>query len=107
MTPVAALLHDAINWLAVDAEDNRSETGRRRFSCDAVHSAYRTGHSIDAYVHARALLKELGCDLTGADCYKEFETPGCFWARSVTPESQQARALWLTWAAMIAEEEGI
>lgn len=36
--------------------------------------------------------------------FYEFETR---WGTGVTPESQQARALWLTMLAMLAKEEGL
>ncbi len=45
MTPVAALLNDAINYLAVDAADHDANPYKKRFSCDAVQMAYRKGRT--------------------------------------------------------------
>lgn len=47
-------------------------------------------------------LQEMGCDTLSGNGFEEFEDG---WRP--TEASQKARALWLTWVAMIAEEEGV
>lgn len=47
-------------------------------------------------------LKEMGCDVLSGHAFEEFE-----YGQAPTEASQRARALWLTWAAMLAAEEGV
>lgn len=49
-------------------------------------------------------LSEFGLDPDGSNCFVEFENPI---PPYLTPKSQEARALWLTWIAMIAREEDV
>lgn len=47
-------------------------------------------------------LEAMGCDTFSGNGFEEFEH-----GFRPTKESQTARAIWLTWAAMMAEEEGV
>ena len=65
------------------------------YSCHAVSHV-----DIDEQLscQATAFLKSLGCEVYSSGEFSEFRS----W-----PKRQYARALWLTWAAMIAREEGL
>jgi hypothetical protein len=72
-------------------------------SCAAIHRALcANGLQLKsftaAYETSLIFLADLGCRLERDEFYNGFPQ---------SRERQYARALWLTWAAMIAEEEGI
>ena len=66
------------------------------YSCSAVVMVC----AMDDFSINRAdfFLESLGCDAHNGALFEEFDDG---------PQRQYARALWLTWAAMIAREEGI
>jgi hypothetical protein len=79
------------------------------WTCEAIFRVLETHYKSpmalwDAFDKAKAYLKGFGLDPNSANCFVEFETPHHPY---LTPKSQQARALWLTWAAMIAREEDV
>ena len=92
MKLMADVIDLAINEYLWDGEGNKS---MQIFSCVAIiivgkRNKFSTEKIMD-------FLRSMGIDL---DATHEFD---CFpsW-----PRKQYARALWLTWAAMIAREEG-
>ena len=93
---LSELFERAINEkLARDEHDIR----RQEFSCNAVSDVCGPDEESDK---AMDFLEELGVDPDSGNEFNEFI--GGF--DIFNKESQQARALWLTWAAMIAKEEG-
>ena len=68
-----------------------------KFSCIALRIA-SVKTKVDPDKSVLPYLKSFGCNLDDLGAFGEF-TRG--------PQRQYARALWLTWAAMIAREEGI
>ena len=68
----------------------------RYFSCDAVRDV--VGWHDDGWEEVAAFLTSLGLDVTSDKAFDEFE---------FDHERQQARALWLTFAALYAKELGL
>ena len=69
------------------------------YSCHAVSHAVSHIDIDEQYsCQATVFLKSLGCDVYSSGQFSEFHAG---------TKRQYARALWLTWAAMIAREEGI
>lgn len=75
------------------------------YSCNAILAVCQEqgDNGFTLYFKVLRYLKEFGID-AHRSCFEEFESEAEL-APSV--EAQQARALWLTWAAMIAREEGL
>ena len=103
---ISEVLHLAAGkylWDGVTADSHR---GHAEYSCDAVGDAiyaqYRTYITSieeqellnDTYEH----LQSLGVDSNKYDQFNEFEDNG---------QRQGARYLWLKFAALVAEEEGL
>ena len=76
--------------------DGGSDFLKPDFSCGAIVQSCDYTHSIRT--HALEFICSLGCDRDSRCLFSEFPSG---------PKRQYARALWLTWAAMIAREEGL
>ena len=76
--------------------DGGSQNRENNYSCIAVYEACRADNfpkiKIDCF------MEQLGCPTLCGIQFFEFEEG---------PKRQRARALWLTWASMIAREEGL
>ena len=93
MTPTLAdVIDKAINEFLWDGGDR----GQEIFSCQTVVMALPC-NDYKNRVRAISFLELLGCDCNS----------GLFYEFQSGPKRQYARALWLTWAAMIAREEGL
>ena len=97
MTKISKTINRAIDKHlseTASAEDRRVD-GRYRYSCDAIWHASHCGFEDE---QIGKFLREMGCRTTSATQFDSFPEGEC---------RQMARAIWLTWAAMIAEEEGL
>lgn len=88
--PLADVIDIAINELLWNGKNRGDED----FSCDAVMKACPWEKGYDTM--AARFLESLGCNRYKSSLFDEFP---------MGPKRQYARALWLTWAAMIAREE--
>lgn len=97
MTKISEIINRAIDKHLspfADAEWCLSN-GLSEYSCDAIWHA-----AGDLYYQGPVtkFLRELGCHTTSLVLFDGFADEH---------HRQMARAIWLTWAAMIAEEEGL
>ena len=95
MKLMADVINLAINQYLWDGHEDYSRSQAKIFSCTAIRAANK--HNDLSTEKIIDFLRSMGVE---PDESKEF--------RSIDfgPRSQHARALWLTWAAMIAREEG-
>ena len=92
---VADVIDLAINEHLWNGTAKHATKNNVLFSCEAVYRAANRDYSI--MIDIDHFLQSMGC---GTNLFHEFdEIPQ-------GKKSQYARALWLTWAAMIAREEG-
>lgn len=103
----STVINLALEFLAEDETHWENNFKVSEYSCDAITTA--CNELLDNKIEADNLkykindyLEEFGLDVGSIHAFKEFEDKDGV----MTEESQQARAIWLTWAAMIAEEEG-
>lgn len=103
---IADVLHRAADhWLAVDPEDLDARRHFEKFSCVAVMAAVKEvegkWHSI---LEGRILegLEAMGCDTNAGNGFEKLGYPF-----KLTKETQGARYMWLKFAALIAEEQGV
>ena len=93
MSRLADLIDTAINKHLWDGATDYGED-IQEYSCMAVAVASRSNTRLR--VDARNFMESLGCNSAERHLFHLF--PAC-------QKRQYARALWLTWAAMIAREE--
>ena len=106
------VFEESINYLSEDGR-TRSDPPKSGFSCDAIRTACRAMYGLpNLHVinpesdagklvnSAEAYLREMGLNPDGFCEFKEFYM-------DKVEVTQQARALWLTWIAMIAKEEDV
>lgn len=86
----------AINEKLWDGASTKTKPFKDEFSCIAIYRALR--FNVTAKHKASAFIQKLGCTPGGLNEFKEID---------VGEKRQYARALWLTWASMIAREEGL
>ena len=91
---ISEVLDRAINTYLWNGK--KSVYGHEYCSCSAVEKA--TKHDKVLYGEVRKFIIELGVDCVSTREYQDFH-----WGE----QRQYARALWLTWASMIAKEEGL
>ena len=94
---ISDLIDLAINLHLWDGDDDRWVSGEYEFTCSALGLACKyddlTRRKLEKF------LLPMGIVFYGlAEQFKEIPAG---------PKRQYARALWLTWAAMIAREEGV
>lgn len=95
MTSLAHAIDTAINEHLWDGS-NKDNGEKYEYSCPAISRACFYKES--KVYKARALILSLGCTPNGRHLFDEF---------TFGEKRQYARALWLTWAAVIAREEEI
>lgn len=86
-------IEDALNELA---------PSRGRGAYDVCYHLPRAAKRISQRVQAG--LQAMGCETGSSYQFREFESK---YDGLATPESQGARYLWLKWAALMAEEQGL
>jgi len=109
---IAYVLHFAADKCLV-AHNRYNEGRREKYSCCAVEEAiYRITGTIysdeSEALHSRvkAGLKAMGCDTYSMDLFKQYgDNPNDYSA--VNHEVQGMRYMWLKWAALMAEEQGV
>ena len=94
---ISEIIHEAIETRLWDGDESRGAyflTNKHACSCNAV---YRCDEIL--YVQEISpFLREMGVNTGGLQEFDDFPEG---------PARQQARALWLTWAELMAEEEGL
>lgn len=91
MTSLAYVIDFAINnflW------DGRTKFIEAEFSCGAISMACGSNQRIK--IQVLKFIRSHGCDIRSRCAFSEFPEG---------PKRQYARAMWLTWAALIAREE--
>jgi len=109
---VADVLHVAADKCLV-AHSRYSEGSREKFSCCAVDEAiYKmTGHlytfeSLELHRRVMAGLKAMGCNTGSMTLFKKYGDNHSEFSE-VNHEVQGMRYMWLKWAALMAEEQGV
>jgi hypothetical protein len=105
---VADVLHLAADkYLA--AHDRFEGGGKERFSCLAVaEAAYELEGNYDSSFRQRLMdgLRSMGCDTSSSDLFKKYgDDPDHF--SDIDHRVQGMRYMWLKWAALMAEEQGV
>ena len=104
---VADVLHYAADkCLIVKSREERKE----KFSCCAVDDAlYQlTGSFYNNPLRDRVLdgLKNMGCEINSPTLFKKYgDEPSDY--MFINPRVQGMRYMWLKWAALMAEEQGV
>ena len=104
---IADILHYAADkCLIVESRYER----RERFSCCAIDEAlYELNGSIYSHPLRNRIfdgLKNMGCDVNGMSQFVKYgDEPNVY--TSINPEVQGMRYMWLKWAALMAEEQGV
>lgn len=90
---LSEILEEAIEHLAPDWPCG----GERKFiySCNAIKYAINSDAVVPLTQEIKDLLEEMGMDVSAADLFDD------------CPDPQYARALWLTWVAMVTKEWGL
>ncbi len=94
---IADTIDCAINEYLWDGFRKFNYFKQSKFSCIALRVA-SVKIKVDPDKSVLPYLKSFGCNIDKPNAFREF---------TYGPKRQYARALWLTWAAMIAEEEGL
>lgn len=106
-TSIASVLEAAIERLS----DCLTEKNASQYTCDLICTVITERASAGIYSPCRAtvfkFLVELGLDRQASDLFMEFEAEPAYGYGEATEKSQFARALWLTMAQLIAEEEEV
>ena len=92
---IADIIDLAINEQLWDGRGECNYEKQENFSCDAIRSACNDSR---IFSEVDYFTRGLGCQNNSDRAFDEI---------MVGEERQYARALWLTWAAMIAREEGL
>ena len=95
MKLMADVIDLAINKHLWDGRGYYFKNSAKIFSCSAIRAANK--HNELAIAKTMDFLRSMGIEPGGS---QEFRS------NNFGPRNQYARALWLTWAAMIAREEG-
>lgn len=107
---IADVLHCAAdNHLIAESRENEGRY-KERFSCSAVEEAIFCltgdlygGDSMALLCRVMAGLTAMGCDTGSAGLFKKYgDNPD-----HINPEVQGMRYMWLKWAALMAEEQGV
>ena len=96
MKPLADVIDIAINEHLWEGIAPLGVSCKQRFSCNAIHVA--TKCEMTATYRAWNFIRELGVVTDSTLEFSKFPHG---------EKRQYARAMWLTWAAMIAREEGL
>lgn len=96
MKPLADAIDRAINEHLWDGSGTWTKPVKDEFSCTAISGALR--FNVTATHKASAFIRTLGCSPGGLNAFEGID---------VGEKRQYARALWMTWAAMIAREDGL
>ena len=112
ISTIADAINDAINEHLWNGNGAPIFSKMHCFSCDAVKKSLKNDDLLEANVEH--FFSSLGCNvyslsMFGELCYgpKRQYALSMFDELCYGPKRQYARALWLTWAAMIAGEEGL
>ena len=99
---VADALHLAADkYLAANLHQFVTDINKSMFSCNAVADAC---DELDVNLGGVFVgLKNMGCDITSDSLFKQFQG-GSF---TVIEKVQGMRYMWLKWAALVAEEQGV
>ncbi len=92
---IADIIDRAINRHLWDGSEKNDTEAFEAFSCDALRSACNDSRVFSEIFY---FTQGLGCQNNSDHAFDEI---------MVGEERQYARALWLTWASMIAREEGL
>jgi hypothetical protein len=101
---VAEVLHYAADHcLAYNTRIDRKE----RFSCGAMINAWDRLNGDGAMLtQIHSGLKAMGCDVSSMGLFKKYgDMPHDY--TNINPEVQGMRYMWLKWAALMAEEQGV
>lgn len=107
MATIADILHEAADeWLACSLGDY-DLGGKTKYSCNAIVEAlYDTVYDIEPmYNRIMEGLENMGLDTESASVFIKLGYPDYSW--EVFEETQGARYMWLKFAALIAEEQGV
>lgn len=108
---VADVLHLAADKYLLANNRHSEDSFKQKFSCCAIEEAiYRiTGCTADGIVLRRRIeagLQQMGCDTGSSILFKQYgDSPFDF--SYINPEVQGMRYMWLKWAALMAEEQGV
>ena len=95
MKLMADVIDLAINKYLWDGKSDNVSRLTQIFSCAAIVEAHKCNEFFAK--ETMRFLQSIGLDTTSRQEFRIFD---------FGPQQQYARALWLTWAAMIAREEG-
>lgn len=99
MTTIAEVLHCAADHcLAFD----RLSENRNKYSCSAVYIAHHKLRPRGSFIQITDGLKAMGCDITSMSLFNNDRH-----SFAVNPDVQGMRYMWLKWAALMAEEQGV
>jgi hypothetical protein len=99
---VADVLHLAADKYLAANQKQRYRYYKSRYSCGAVGDA-----CVELNVKFGGVLvglKNMGCDTTSSTLFYEYGDNNFF---NVSEEVQGMRYMWLKWAALMAEEQGV
>lgn len=103
MRTIAQIIHDAADYeLAAGPEDDND---KMKYSCNAIRSELEREPDVteDRIFEG---LEAMGCDTKATNLFKKLGyNDGSFW--ETDPETQGARYIWLKFAALMAEEQGV
>ncbi len=103
MRKISEFLHHAADYaLAFNEEDNYS--GKMKYSCNAVRMALECDTS-DLEERIFAGLEAMGCDTECTTSFKNLGYEDGNW--EIYEDTQGARYIWLKFAALMAEEQGV
>ena len=104
---ISTILHRAADHHLKGTQDNYK---RSRYSCCAIIDAIDYYYDYHDHYAASSMririyegLKEMGCDVRSSHLFMQYgdNTPG------VNETVQGMRYMWLKWAALMAEEQGV
>lgn len=110
---IADVLHLAADKCLVAHYRYREGRNKEKFSCCAVEEAvYKItgelygGESYKLHLRVVAGLRNMGCDTGSMTLFKKYGDNSTDYS-SVNHEVQGMRYMWLKWAALMAEEQGV
>jgi len=99
---IAEALHLAADkYLAANYNQFATDPFMCNYSCGAVsYACYELGINLGGVLVG---LKNMGCDITSSTLFDDYHD-GC---DGTNEEVQGIRYIWLKWAALVAEEQGV
>jgi hypothetical protein len=113
---VSTILHAAADKYLASKNDeykyNSSTSIKEKFSCCAISSVIREEMRLSSYDDRKIMLRNIydglqimGCDVHSCDLFSKYNDPAIF--GFINKDVQGMRYIWLKWAALMAEEQGL